>query len=165
MENIQAKAALLKSLFRGREDVFAIRWKKGNKNPYMPAYFYDPYRLRAHKMKGGSFQNYPGKSYLPFTDGQIWKHLTGGHFIGIYPLLPDNTSWFIVADFDEGDWMTASLKFISICREASIPAYLERSRSGNGGHVWIFFDGPFPAWKSRKIIFVIINIVRNNIEV
>jgi hypothetical protein len=141
------------SLFKGREDVFATLWEKGNKSGYMPSYFYDPYRFRVHKMNGGTFQNYSDKTYLKLTDEQIAKHLTGEHLIGIYPLLPDNTSWFIAADFDEGDWIVSSRKFVKACKEVSIPAYLERSRSGNGGHVWIFFDAPFPAFKSRKIVF------------
>ncbi|WP_439490628.1 TOTE conflict system archaeo-eukaryotic primase domain-containing protein [Algoriphagus sp.] len=144
--------ALVKSLFKGREDVFAIRWEKGSKRGYMPAYFFDPYRYRAHKMQGGSFHDFSEKSFLSLTDEQIGKHLTGEHFVGIYPLLQDNTSWFIAADFDEGDWVLSARKLIHSCIENGIPAYLERSRSGNGGHVWIFFDQPIPAYKSRKII-------------
>lgn len=54
---------LFKSFFKGREDAFAVRWKKENKSGYMSAYFYDPYRCRAHKMKGGPFQNFNEKSY------------------------------------------------------------------------------------------------------
>lgn len=143
---------LFRSLFKGREDVFAIRWEKENKNGYMPAYHYDPYLYRAHKMKGGSFQNYADKSYLPLTEAQIKKHLEGHQHIGIYPLLKDNTSWFIVADFDEESWEKDCRKLIDACELKNIPAYLERSRSGNGGHVWILFNKPVPAFKSRKII-------------
>jgi len=152
MENIQTKIALFKSLFKGREDVFAKRWENDAKSGYMPVYFFDPYRLRAHKMKGGTFQNYPDKTYLQLTDDQIAKHLNSEQVIGLYPLLPDNTSWFIASDFDEGDWITSCRMFIHACKEVSIPAYFERSRSGNGGHVWIFFDNPFAAYKSRRII-------------
>jgi superfamily II DNA or RNA helicase len=152
MENIQTNISLFKSLFKGREDVFAIRWEKDKKSGYMPAYFFDPYRLRTHKMKGGTFQNYPDKSYLQLTDDQIVKHLNGEQVVGLYPLLSDNTSWFIAADFDEGDWIASCRKFIQACNDASVPAYFERSRSGNGGHIWIFFDKPFAAYKSRKVI-------------
>ena len=67
---------LFKSLFRGREDVFAIRWQKGDKGGYMPAYHYDPYRYRLHQIKGGTFKNYKDKTYLPLTDQQLLKHLT-----------------------------------------------------------------------------------------
>jgi superfamily II DNA or RNA helicase len=152
MEDIQAKTFSFKALFKGREDVFAMRWEKGNQSGYMPAYFFDPYRFRAHKMKGGTFQNYPDKSYLQLTNEQIVRHLKGEQLIGLYPLLPDNTSWFIAADFDEGDWIASSRKFMDACVDVGIPAYLERSRSGNGGHVWIFFEHPFSAYKSRKLV-------------
>jgi superfamily II DNA or RNA helicase len=143
---------LFKSLFHGRQDIFATRWELPNKSGYSPAYYYDPYHYRVHKMKGGTFQNYPDKSFLPLTDEQIIKHLNGEHFIGIYPLLQDNTSLFIAADFDEGNWSSAALQFIRKCEEHNLPAYLERSRSGNGGHVWIFFDKPVSAFKTRKLI-------------
>ena len=152
INNIQ----LFKSVFAGREDVFAVRWGKGNKSGYMPAYFYDPYRYRAHKMNGGTFQTYTDKVYLPFTEREIEKHLNGEQYIGIYPLLKDITSWFIVADFDKVDWIDDCKKFINTCNQKGISAYLERSRSGKGGHVWIFFEQPYPAIKSRKLFISIL---------
>src|SRR3972149_4403822 len=142
---------LIKSVFRCREDVFALRWEKNGKSGYMPACIYDRYMYQAHKMKGGTFQNYNDKSYLPLTDDQITKHLNGTQLVGIYPLLQDNTSWFIAADFDEEDWREQCKKAMAFLNEKNIPAYLERSRSGNGGHIWIFFDEPYPAIRSRKI--------------
>ena len=145
-----------RSLFKGREDVFAVRWEKGNKSGYMPAYFYDPYRYRAHKMNGGTFQNFTEKSYLKLTDEQIQKHLDGFHQIGVYPLLQDNTTWFLAADFDKADWHEEAVNFLNACKGKDIPTYLERSRSGNGGHVWIFFDKPYPAIRSRKILISIL---------
>ena len=147
---------LFKSVFSGREDVFAVRWEKGNKSGYMPAFFYDPYRYRAHKMNGGTFQNYLDKEHLVLSEREIEKHLNGEQNIGIFPLLKDNTSWFIVADFDKVDWLEDCKKFINACNEKGIPAYLERSRSGKGGHVWIFFEQPYPAIKSRKIFISIL---------
>ncbi|WP_081979243.1 DEAD/DEAH box helicase [Lacinutrix jangbogonensis] len=146
---------LFNSLFKGREDVFALRWEKTNKSGYMPAYSYDPYMYRLHKQKGGTFKDYKDKTYLKLDDYQSSKHLSGEKFIGIYPLLKDNTSWFIVADFDKKNWQEQSVKALDACKEYDIPAYLERSRSGNGAHVWIFFDKPYPAIKSRRIILSI----------
>jgi hypothetical protein len=96
--------------------------------------------------------DFKDKSYLPFNDEQIEKHLNGDYQAGIYPILPDNTSWFIVADFDKENWIEECRIFINTCRHYDIPAFLERSRSGKGGHVWIFFNQPYPALKSRKII-------------
>lgn len=143
---------LFRSIFRGREDVFAVRWEKGKRNGYMPTYSYDPYLYRIHRMKGGTFKNYKDKTYSKLTDQEIRKHLRGEQFIGIYPLLVDNTSWFIAADFDKEHWAEESQKLIAACSEAGLPAYLERSRSGEGGHVWIFFEQPYPAVRSRKIL-------------
>lgn len=143
---------LFRSIFSGREDIFALRWEKGGKSGYMPAYQFDPYHYKMHKISGGNFQNYSNKQYKPLTDEEIIKHLQGEQFIGIYPLLKDNTSWFIVADFDGENWQEESLLFIKNCSLKNIPAYLERSRSGMGGHVWIFFEEVYPAYRSRKII-------------
>jgi superfamily II DNA or RNA helicase len=150
------KLSLFKSLFKGREDVFATRWEKGSKSGYMPAYHFDPYRYRAHKMKGGDFASYTDKTYLPLTDDQIIKHLNGHQLVGIYPLLQDNTSWFIAADFDEQNWIADSRRFLECCKSKNIPAYLERSRSGKGSHVWIFFERLYPAIKSRKIVLALL---------
>lgn len=148
----QSQIKLFRSLFKGREDVFATRWEKGNKNGYIPAYSYDPYMYRLHKQNGGNFKDYKDKTYLELNDFQLSKHLTGQSTIGIYPLLKDNTSWFIVADFDKGNWKEQSQKAMLILKEKGIPSYLERSRSGNGAHVWVFFDQPYPAIKSRNLI-------------
>jgi superfamily II DNA or RNA helicase len=148
---VNEKLTIFKSLFKGREDIYATRWEKGNKNGYSPAYIFDPYRYKMHRMKGGTFQNYENKQYQTLTDGQIIKHLEGEQLIGLYPLLKDNTSWFIAADFDEDNWAEECKTFIEICGSKNIPAYLERSRSGKGGHVWIFFEENYSAFKSRKI--------------
>lgn len=155
-ESLSNQIQLFKSVFKGREDVFAIRWEKEKKSGYMPAYFYDPYLYRAHKMKGGTFQNYNDKTNLKLTDQEIAKHLNGEQLIGVYPLLQDNTSYFIAADFDEANWVDDAKKFLKACSEKNIPAYLERSRSGNGGHVWIFFEQPYPAIRSRRIFISIL---------
>ena len=155
-QNIAEQVKLFKSVFIGRQDVFAIRWEKSNKSGYMPAYNYDPYMFRLHKNKGGSFQNYADKSLLPLSDVQIVKHLQGEQFIGIYPLLKDNSSWFIAADFDKENWLEECRIFTEYCRKYNIPAYLERSRSGKGGHVWVFFEQPYPAFRSRKILISIL---------
>lgn len=163
MDIYSKEIEIFRSLFKGREDVFAVRWEKparpsrgGNNSGYMPAYFYDPYRLRAHKMKGGTFQNFSEKSYLKLTDDQIQKHLDGFHQIGIYPILQDNTTWFLAADFDKTNWQDEAISFLEACEQKGITAYLERSRSGNGGHVWVFFDKPYPATRSRKIFISIL---------
>jgi superfamily II DNA or RNA helicase len=148
---VNKELTIFKSLFKGREDIYATRWEKGNKSGYAPAYTFDPYNFKMHRMKGGTFQNYTNKQYQQFTDDQLIKHLQGEQLIGIYPLLEDNTSWFIAVDFDKGSWEEECKAFIKICESKNIPAYLERSRSGKGGHVWVFFERNYPAFKSRAI--------------
>src|SRR3990167_2142176 len=91
------------------------------------------------------------ESYVPLTDGWIEKHLIGSATLGVYPLLKDNTSNFIVADFDGDNWQNAVRKFLDVCKEYALPVATERSRSGNGAHVWCFFSAPYPAYKSRSI--------------
>ncbi len=148
---------ILLSFFKGREDVFAIRWEKEGKSGYMPAYDLNWDEYKIHKAKGGSLKNFDNKRYSPLTKQRIINHLEGKEIVGIYPLLTDNSSWFIAVDFDESlsskrTWIEECKIFIKECEANNIPAYLERSRSGKGGHVWIFFDKPYPAYKSRNLL-------------
>lgn len=147
---------LFRSVFRGREDTFAIRWEKGNKSGYMPSYQFDPYHYRIHKAKGGTLSSYQDKTFKPLTDEQIKRHLSGEQLIGIYPLLLNNTSHFIAADFDGDNWLSEAQTFIKACEVSGLPVYLERSRSGNGGHVWLFFSEAYPSFKSRKVFLSIL---------
>jgi len=144
---------LFHSLFKGREDIYARRWENEERDGYMPAYNVDWERYEKHKALGGTFQNFKHKELAPLTPNVIRKHLSGKKTIGIYPLLKDNTSWLLAADFDKENWMEDSRQFLQVCEQHNLHTYLERSRSGNGGHVWIFFQQPYPAWKSRKIAF------------
>ena len=123
------------SLFKGREDVFARRWEKwnGGVSGYAPVYV-----------------DQDKESYEPLTIDWIEKHLIGTATLGLYPLLKDNTSNFIVADFDGDGWQNVVRKFLDICAKHALPVSTERSRSGNGAHVWCFFSTPYPAYKSRR---------------
>jgi hypothetical protein len=139
------KVKLFRSLFRGREDVYAVRWEGRNgKAGYSPAY---------RKIWSTSFQRKPDdpKEYFPLTDQVIHNHLTGKLTAGVYPLLTDETCWFLAADFDKTTWQDDVRAFLQTCADWNIPAALERSRSGRGGHVWIFFDAPMPASLARKL--------------
>lgn len=151
---------LFRGLFRGRDDAFAIRWEKGNKSGYMPSYQFDPYHYRIHKAQGGTLANYQDKTLQPLTDAQIKRHLSGEQLIGIYPLLLNNTSHFITADFDGDSWLEETRKFIQAFETPGLPVYLERSRSGNGGHVWLFFSEAYLAFKSRKVFLSILQATR-----
>jgi hypothetical protein len=126
------------SLFKGREDIYARRWEKNRKSGYMPAYDVDWDEYNKHKAKVGTFSNFKDKTHKHYNEQALSGHLKGIYTLGIYPLLDDNTSYFIAADFDKKNWLKESLDFIKVCRKYSTDAYLERSRLDNGGHVWIF---------------------------
>lgn len=144
---------LYKSLFRGRTDVYAVRWERSDRCGYMPAYKVDWGEYNKHRAAGGSFATYANKEYLALDDAAICDHFSGSKTIGLYPLLGDNTSYFIVADFDEANWAESIIRLYNTCDANKIPAYIERSRSGNGGHLWIFFEENIPAFQSRAILF------------
>ena len=147
---------LFKSLFHGRQDVYATLWEKEGRSGYMPAFKVDWSDYREHTAKGGTFKDYPKKEYQPFTNEVILRHFQGSETVGIYPLLEDNTSHFIAADFDDENWSNSIFKLYSTCIKYEIPAYIERSRSGNGGHLWVFFEENLPAEQTRKLMFEIL---------
>jgi len=144
------------SLFRGRADVYARHWEKDGRSGYSPAYEFNWDEFMAHKRRGGSMKDFENKKLIPLTKEIVKKHLLGQHVVGIYPILPDNTSSFIAADFDGENWLKDSKSFLQACGEVGLSAYLERSRSGNGGHVWIFFAESYPCYKSRQIALELI---------
>jgi len=149
--SLEGRIALFRGLFRGREDVYPTRWeaKTGNSG-YSPACANEwkrPLCIKP-KIRCSECEN---RELLPVTDDVIQNHLSGKHTIGGYPLLPDETCWFLTVDFDKAMWKEDAIAFLRTCDELSVPAALERSRSGNGGHVWIFFNSPIQAALARKL--------------
>lgn len=139
------------SVFKGRSDVYARYWEKNGRSGYSPAYSFDWNEFLDHKQKGGTINNFENKKLISITKDIIRKHLLGGALLGVYPILEDNTSYFIAADFDGENWLEDSGKYLTACKKVGITAYLERSKSGKGGHVWIFFQEEYPCYKSRAI--------------
>jgi len=152
------KVELFRRLFAGRPDVFPVRWenRKAGRSGYSPACSNEWAKgiCGKPKVKCGEC---PHQAFIPLSEGIIEKHLRGGDarsgdFVaGVYPLLQDETCWFLAADFDKESWADDARALLNICHAKGIGAALERSRSGNGGHIWIFFAEPVPAKIARQL--------------
>jgi superfamily II DNA or RNA helicase len=148
----KAKIALFRNLFRGREDVYAVRWENPDgRAGYMPKADRDWKAYYASRPEDRKKVDRKTRTFHPLTDEVVRQHLAGELTIGAYPLLSDETCWFLAVDFDKKTWQEDAAAFLATCQELNVPAALERSRSGNGGHVWIFFDRAMPAVTARKL--------------
>jgi superfamily II DNA or RNA helicase len=151
-ERARKRIALFRSLFRGREDVYARRWEHPDgRSGYSPAALKDWRAINASKAEDRKKVARISRKFLPLTETVIEDHLLGKVTVGIYPLLADETCWFLAVDFDKKTWADDSRAYLETCRELNVPAVLERSRSGNGGHVWIFFEHAVSASTARKL--------------
>ena len=155
------KIKLFRSLFRGREDVYPRRFEsmKTGKSGYQPSCKNEWVEGVCAKPKV-KCSNCSHREYIPITDDVIEWHLRGNNpqeygnkdfTIGIYPMLLDEKCWFLAADFDKSTWQKDIQAYAKTCAEMNVPISIERSRSGNGGHVWMFFDEPIPCMKARAI--------------
>ena len=136
------KIGLFRSLFAGRDDVYAVRWQndRSQKSGWSPAV-----------VGGWANSKRPDREYEPLTDAVIERHLAGEISAGLYPLHRNDRCRLLACDFDGGSWALDALAYLDACRDAGLPAVLERSRSGDGGHVWVFFSGQVPAADARKV--------------
>lgn len=149
----QEKIDLYKNIFRGRDDVFAMHWEKadGSANGYTPVCLNEWKPNVCYKLQRQKCKDCPHQKYVGLNDYYIDQHLRGNKLYGIYPLLDTNTSYFLAADFDGKNWEKDILKYYKKCKEHELPVLIERSKSGKGGHAWMFFENKYPAFKSRSI--------------
>jgi hypothetical protein len=121
--------SLFKDLFRARNDVYAVRWEGRNgKTGYSPAG--DKEWDNATSFGPGPKKSFRLTKLFSLTEEVIRDHLLGKQTIGVYPLLQDDTCWFVVVDFDKKSWKEDACAYLKICHETAVPASLERSRSG-----------------------------------
>lgn len=151
------KIRLFRSLFRGRTDVYALRWhsEKAQKSGYSP--------VCANEWRPGLCEKgrvpcakCPNRVLRPLDDAAIYRHLAGRDaqgrdVVGLYPMLSDETCYLLALDFDDANWQDCARAIADVCRAHSIPFALERSRSGQGAHVWLFFAEAIPCAKARRL--------------
>src|SRR3989338_3215568 len=145
-------ALLLKDYFRGREDVYAKMWvnNRTGKRGYSPVCKNEWVRSLCRK-PAIKCSECPSQQFLPFDEVAIRQHLEGRQVIGVYPMFKNESCYFLAIDFDKENWLEDIRAIMATCREEGIPAAVERSRSGSGGHIWIFFSEEVPAILARKL--------------
>ena len=159
--SLDERVALFMSLFKGREDVFARRWfsKSTGKAGYQPVCV-NEWRRGVCDKKTYKCAECPNRDFAPLTSQDVYRHLEGKDenccdVVGLYAVMPDNNCSFLCTDFDDKSckhgYKDDVLAFVGVCRDWQIPYAIERSRSGNGAHVWIFFEEPLPAFKARRL--------------
>lgn len=159
--SIDERIRLFQSLFKGREDVFARRWfsKTTGKSGYQPVCI-NEWKQGICDKKKYRCVICPNRNFAPLTTQDMYRHLEGKDeyccdVVGLYAIMQDNNCAFLCADFDDKNckygYKDDVLAYVGVCREWLIPYAIERSRSGNGAHVWIFFEAPLPASKARRL--------------
>lgn len=154
----EAKIALFRSLFRGRDDVYARRYEsvRTGKSGYSPACGNEwvPGVCDKPRIKCTAC---PHQRFLPVTDDTVRWHLSGRDDTGrdfvmaVYPLLRDETCFFLTIDLDKENWKADAQAVLETCRRLGVPVTLEQTRGGNGGHLWLFFEEAVPAALARKL--------------
>jgi superfamily II DNA or RNA helicase len=150
--DIQLKIKLFMSLFRGREDVYATRCE----NKKSASYGYSPVCLNQWQSGLCGKPKTPcskckNSSYATLNEEVIEDHLRGNIVAGVYPMMPDETCYFLAIDFDKEGWQKDISIVRDVCNEFNVPVAIERSRSGNGGHAWFFFEDRLPAILARRL--------------
>ncbi|MFH1476822.1 MAG: DEAD/DEAH box helicase family protein [Verrucomicrobiota bacterium] len=152
------KIALFRAFFRGREDVYPRRFesRKTGRSGYSPVCANEWARDLCDKRKIQCAEC-PNRSLLPVTDEVVRCHLSGQDtdgrefVMGVYPMLLDETCFLLVVDFDKQYWREDVAVVLETCRQLGLPAAVERSRSGQGGHLWLFFQEAVPACLARSL--------------
>lgn len=149
----EAKVALFRLLFAGREDVYALRWEsaRSGKTGWSPAV-----------VGGWANAKKPGRAYLPLDEKVVESHLAGESHLGLYPLCRGDECRLLACDFDGKGWVLDALAYRDAAAAIGVPVALERSRSGEGAHTWTFFSAPVPAVSARRMG---VHILRQAMEV
>jgi superfamily II DNA or RNA helicase len=151
------KIELFQSYFRGNPHCYANRWQNASgRNGYSIAC--------ANEWRNGVCDKPKVKclecmhqAFKPLDRDAIYRHLTGTEIIGLYPMLSDSTCFVLAIDFDKSDWYQASQAYVEACEFYQVDCLWERSRSGKGAHVWVFFESAVTAKDARELGFLLLD--------
>ena len=155
IDSVKVKPFL--ELFQGRRDVIPEFWKnKKGRTGYSPICTNKFNRSVCTLGQGGQCDDCDHVDHIPMKDALLKQHFSGRKILGIYPLMPDNTTHFLAFDFDrhkptEPDPLQDAVALVETCEAQDLPAFMEGSKSGDGYHVWLFFDEAIPAERARLI--------------
>lgn len=156
--NREDSVKIFMNYFKGRNDVYpylSIDKTNPNIKYYIPACANEWKNGVCNKTMGKKCKTCQYRENKPISKDTIYKHMYGNQPIGIYPLLENDTCFFLSLDFDDKDSKkdikSDVLAFASICDKYEVPIAIERSRSGNGIHIWMFFDANIKAITARKL--------------
>ena len=149
----EGRVALFQLLFRGRDDVFATRWestRSPGRSGWAPRCSNEWRTGVCHKPKVKCAEC-ASRQFVALTSIELRRHLEGRQTIGIYPLLTDETCWLVAIDLDGDAWRQDVSALRASAQELGIPVLIERSRSGDGAHLWVLFSKPVPAHVARSV--------------
>lgn len=151
------KIDIYMKLFRGRQDIYANRWQnKQGRSGYSVSCHNEWQQGKCNKPKV-KCMGCVNQAFKSLNQQAIYDHLAGKYTFGLYPLLEDNRCWLLAVDFDKSDWKEAVTAFRKACAALNIPFSVERSRSGNGAHIWVFFESPVLAKDARQLGFILLD--------
>lgn len=167
LSSTREKIGLFRSLFRGREDAYATAFLMNNTRiGYSPvcANLWKQGLCRKGKVKRAC-DGCPNRKLVPLDDKALIRHFRGKDarfrdVAGLYPMTEKSGCFLLVADFDDEGWQEAASAYRTSCMSMGLSCSVERSRSGAGAHVWIFFEEELPAAKARQLGTLILDDAR-----
>ena len=154
-ETSEDKISLFLSLFRCRKSVYPKLWEnqKQDRKGYSPVCNNEWARDLCGKPPQGKIKcsECPNQAFPELDELAVKNHLQGQHTIGTYAITKDDLCTFLAADFDGDGWQVDVMAYKKAALSFGVHAHVERSRSGKGGHAWVFFTGAIPAKSARRL--------------
>ena len=173
--SLEQRVEIYMSYFRGRDDVYpylSINKNNPNIKYYIPACVNEWKNGVCNKTMGKPCKTCQYKELKPINCDVIKNHIYNNKTIGIYPLLEDETCYFLAFDFDdkkdENHIKDDVLAFVKVCDEYNVPIAIEKSRSGKGIHCWLFFNEKIKAVTARKLGSLLLSKtmeIRDNLKI